>query len=246
MLGFWIGLAVMAAVMLLIMVLEERQAGFMNPRVSIAERLRNAKAAQRAEQAAQDAAKIAAAERRAFQQEREFQRSIGEDNAPLLSSAKAAVRLVQGSEAARGGWLGDVDFTADIHGITENFQKARALLRTAAELSMLSNPSPDDRRIMDEAMLTASNLELAARDRLKLIEQCATEAKLIDQSLHMEREAAQTEGQRAELHAKLTSMLYGVQAEPAVADTPSVADSVIMRVRAYHEIRSQIQQSRGG
>lgn len=38
----------------------------------------------------------------------------------LVESAGTSVKQVLASEAARAGWLGDVDFTADIKGIAGN------------------------------------------------------------------------------------------------------------------------------
>ncbi|PRC59879.1 hypothetical protein C6A85_21175, partial [Mycobacterium sp. ITM-2017-0098] len=50
--------------------------------------------------------------------------TLGKQNAARVESALTAVRQVKASEAARAGWLGDVDFTADLKSITENFKKA--------------------------------------------------------------------------------------------------------------------------
>ena len=152
-------------------------------------------------------------------------------------------RVVE-SEAARAGWLGDVDFTADIQGLIANFRKVHALREVAGELSALDKPSVDDRRILAEAKSTAADLERAAIERVELIGKCATEAKLIDESLRSEREEARTAEQRAALHAKLSAMLYGIEATPDTGSTDSAADAMIARVQAYREIKNQIQRSR--
>jgi hypothetical protein len=170
--------------------------------------------------------------------------TLGSENAELVESALAAVQQVKASEAARTGWLGDVDFTADIAGITANFQKAHALRNLIGELSALEKPSPDDRKILAEAATTASNLELAAIERVEMIGKCATEARLIDKSLRQERRDAQTAEQRAELHAKLSAMLYGIEAAPATTPRDLTADVVMARVQAYRDIKQQIQQAR--
>jgi hypothetical protein len=170
--------------------------------------------------------------------------TLGSENAALVESALDAVKQVGASEAARTGWLGDVDFTVDIQGITDNFQKAHALRKVADRLSALDKPSLDDRRILAEAKTTVANLELAAIERVELIGKCATEARLIDKSLSDERKDARTAEQRAELHAKLSGMLYGIEATPNTTPTDSAADAVMARVHAYREIKSQIQQAR--
>lgn len=49
--------------------------------------------------------------------------TLGKQNAELVESTLSAVKQVAASEAARAGWLGDVDFSADIKGITENLER---------------------------------------------------------------------------------------------------------------------------
>jgi hypothetical protein len=209
---------------------------------------RCAAAAERArvEKAAQAAAAKREREARALQEKQQRIKSLGKENAALVESALAAVKQVAASEAARAGWLGDVDFTHDIKDVTDNFQKAHALRGVAGELSALANPSLDDRRILAEAKTTAANLELAAVERVELIGKCATEARLIDKSLRNEREEARTAEQRAELHGKLSAMLYGIEAAPDSMPANSAADAVMARVQAYREIKNQIQQARVG
>ncbi|GFG54238.1 hypothetical protein CQY20_20545 [Mycolicibacterium agri] len=198
--------------------------------------------------AAEEKARAAAAKReREEKARREKQQRIatlGRENADLVESALAAVQQVRASEAARTGWLGDVDFTADIQEITAKFQKAHALRKLIRELSALDKPSPDDRKILAEARTTASSLELAAIERVELIGKCATEARLIDQSLREERRDAQTAEQRAELHAKLSAMLYGIEATPDTTPRDLAADVVMARVQAYRDIKDRIQQAR--
>lgn len=174
----------------------------------------------------------------------EHQKALGSKNTALVESARTAVKRVVASEAARAGWLGDVDFTADIEGIVNSFHKAHALRQTADQLAALDNPSADDRKILGEAKTTAAKLERAAVERVKLIEKCAVEAKLIDESLRQERQDARTAQQRAELHAKLSAMLYGIEATPDTTSADSAADAVMARVQAYREIKNQIGRAR--
>jgi hypothetical protein len=79
---------------------------------------------------------------------------------------------------------------------------------------------------------------------VELIEKCATESRLIDKSLQNEREDARTAEQRAELHGKLSAILYGIEATPDNPTTSSAADAVMARVEAYREIKNEIQQAR--
>jgi len=169
---------------------------------------------------------------------------FGAKNAALVEAAQYAVNRVVGSEAARTGWLGDVDFTADLRGIMETFRQAHDLSRVAYPLSVLENPSAEDRRILADANATIVKLEAAAFPRVELIKKCALEVELIDKSLHDERQEAKTAGQRAELSAKLSAMLYGIKATPDATPIETATDAVIARVWAYREIKNQIQHVR--
>lgn len=169
---------------------------------------------------------------------------LGQQNAVLMESAPPAVKQVAGTEAARAGWLGDVDFSTDIAGIADGFAKAHALNAVTGKLSALDKPSADDRKLLAEARTTIANLERAATERVELIAQCAVEARHIDASLRAEREDARVAEQRAELHGKLSAMLYGIEAAPDSTPTDSAVDAVMARVQAYREIKSQIERAR--
>ena len=169
---------------------------------------------------------------------------LGAKNAVRVERAIAAVDQIVASEAARAGWLGDVNFTADLDGIIENLRKAHDLRKVADDLSCLDKPGADDRKILAEAKTTAANLERAAIERVDLIHQCEIEARLVDESLQKERDDARTAEQRAELHAKLSAMLYGIEANPSDTPKDSAADAVMARVQAYREIKNQIQCAR--
>jgi hypothetical protein len=79
---------------------------------------------------------------------------------------------------------------------------------------------------------------------VELIVKCANEAKLIDKSLRIERDDARVAEHRAELHGKLSAMLYGIEATPDSTPTDSAVDAVMARVQAYREIKSQIERAR--
>lgn len=176
--------------------------------------------------------------------ERKRVASLGVGNAARIDSARAAVTQVVASEAARTGWLGEVDFSTDLTAITENFRKATALRKVHRELAALASPTADDRRILGEAKATAEELEEAANERVDLILKCATEARRVDESLRREREDAKTAEQRAELHAKLSAMLYGIEVTPQDAQADWASERVMARVAAYREIKDRIQRAR--
>ncbi len=171
---------------------------------------------------------------------------LGATNAQCVETALAAVQRVADSEAAREGWLGDVDFDADIAGIVAEFRRVHELREVAGRLGALDDPSADDRRLLDEARTTASSIEQSATGRALLIFRCADEARQIDESLRREREEAQTAQQRAQLHAELNAMLYGAASSPQAAAADSAADRVMARVAGYREIKQQIIAARDG
>lgn len=199
----------------------------------------------RIDRAAQAAAAKLREEEKARKEKQQRINNLGEENAEFVECALAAVTQVGASEAASTGWLGDADFTADIEEITANFQKAHALRQVANKLSALDKPSEDDRRILAEANTSIANLELTAIQRVELIVQCAEEARLVDKSLSDKRKDALTAEQRAELHAKLSGMLYGIEATPTATSRESGVDGVMARVQAYREVMTAIQQARG-
>jgi hypothetical protein len=164
-------------------------------------------------------------------------------NADSVESALEAVRELSASEAARSGWLGDIDFTEDIAIIREKFQQAQALRETADTLSLLDRPNADDRRLLEEANDAIADLEAAAAGRVDLIKQCAASARGIDVSLNDERRDADTEAKRAELQATLSAMLFGVEALHKRNTADTAGDAVMARVRAYLEVKEQIRQN---
>jgi hypothetical protein len=186
-----------------------------------------------------------AAKQRARKERQERERALGPRNAAFVESTLTAIQQIAGSEAARKGWLGDVDFSSDVQSITDNFRRSHELRQVADKLSGLDNPGADDRRILTEAKIAMAKLDTAALKRVELIANCATEARLIDDSLRKERADTLTAEQRAELHAKLSGMLYGIEAAPDTSPTESAAaDAVMARVQAYREIKNQIQRAR--
>lgn len=184
--------------------------------------------------------RLAAIKRQREVQDRE--RELG-PNSAMVELALAAVQTLTTSEAACKGWLGDdFNFELDIKVITEKLRKAHDLQRVADRLSALHSPTSEDRKILTEAKTTIEQLENAARQRVELVAMCATEAKLIDESLQKERADARTAEKRAELNAELSGMLYGLKATPETAPLHSAAaDGVMARVQAYREIKNQLQ-----
>ena len=233
----WIALGALAAFMLVCWIASAA--------IKAAEQ-RRAEAEQRAR--VERAAQAAAAKREREEWERREKQAridmLGPQNAVLMESALRAVKQVAGTEAARAGWLGDVDFSTDIAGIADGFAKAHALNAVTGKLSALDKPSADDRKLLAEARATIAKLERAAIERVELIAQCAVEARHIDASLRAEREDARVAEQRAELHGKLSAMLYGIEATPDSTPTNSAVEAVMARVQAYREIKNQIQRAR--
>lgn len=187
---------------------------------------------------------VAGSPQRQAEEQQRMLITLGPDSAARVESALSAVKTVSESEAAREGWLGVVDFSADIQQITNNFEKAHTLRELMRTLTALDQPSSADLDVLSKPKITASNLECAANERVESIARCATEAQLIDKSFQAEREANRVAELRAELNAKLSAELYGVEAIPNAMPTNSAVDAVMARVEAYREINDQLQQTR--
>lgn len=233
----WITLGAITALVLVIWMISKAVEAAEKRRIETQERTR-------AEQAAQAAAAKREREERIRREKQARIDMLGEKNAALMESALRAVKQVAGTEAARAGWLGDVDFGTDIKGIADGFAKAHTLSAVTGKLSALDKPSNEDRKLLAEARTTIANLERTAIERVELIAQCAVEARHIDASLRAEREDARVAEQRAELHGTLSAMLYGIEATPDSTPTDSAVDAVMARVQAYREIKNQIQRAR--
>lgn len=233
----WIALGITVGVCVLMWVAYKAHAAY-------EDRQAEARKQQRLREAAEAARAKREKEERARKSKQRRIDEMGAKNAARIASAQAAVKRVLASEAARAGWLGDVDFNPDIQAVSDKFRKAHALRKVAQDLSALDKPSVEDRKILEEANATVANLESAAIERVELICKCAEEADLIDESLRNERADAKTAEQRAQLHAKLSALLYGIEATPDAIPADSAVDAVMARVQAYQEIKREIRRVR--
>ncbi|KAA0098894.1 hypothetical protein CIW49_13535 [Mycolicibacterium sp. P1-18] len=160
-----------------------------------------------------------------------------------VMKAKSSVQLLMATEAASTGWLGDVDFASDLEEIEDHFRRIVALRIMVAELTALPKPNSDDRKILADAKATTSRLERKADERVKLLEQCASEARHIEDSLQQERDDARLAAAREKLHGDLAAMIYGAEST-APSSSESGADAVIARVQAYREIKGELERAR--
>ncbi|AVM00690.1 hypothetical protein C6V83_10820 [Gordonia iterans] len=227
--GIWIVLGALAGTVALVWIMAKVRAWLSAKR---ALRQAAAEEALRAEERA-------CAEREEWEKQQRARR-LGKKNARCLEAAIFGAQRIADSDAAREGWLGDVDFGTDIASITDSFGKAAGLRETADRLAKLRSPGDDDRRIVAEARSAADALERSGTECADLIGRCAAEVQLIDQSLRREREEARTAQQRAELHRELSTMLYGIEAAPTPHSADSGAARVMTRVSGYREIKQQI------
>ena len=93
-----------------------------------------------------------------------------------------------------------------------------------------------------EAKTTIAQLERRTKERVELLDRCASEAHLIDESLRRERDEVKLAEKREELHGELAAMLYGIEAAGATP-AESAADAVMARVQAYRDIKGQIERA---
>ena len=68
--------------------------------------------------------------------------ALGSANAARVRSAQAAVKQVVASEAARTGWLGDVDFTADLKESSTAFRRRMPCGKSQTSCPRWTKPPP--------------------------------------------------------------------------------------------------------
>jgi DNA-binding helix-hairpin-helix protein with protein kinase domain len=226
---------------------EKERDRLVRERAAAVKRHQQEAARQKKQQAEQRAAALAADKRkqeeRARLEDKQRVGALGKQGAALVKRANSSVQRIVSSEAAQEGWLGDVDFTPDIEEIEANLRRARALRGKSDDLSALPKPNDDDRKIIAEAKTTIALLERKTKERVELLQRCASEAHLIDESLRKERDEVQLAAKREELHGELAAMLYGIEAA-GMTPVESAADAVMARVQAYRDIKGQIERAR--
>lgn len=185
-----------------------------------------------------------ALEQQRYQERRERATRLGKSNVKRVDAALDAVERIAGSEAAREGWLGEVDFGSDIQDISGRFEQATRLRETADQLRKLSARTAEDNRVLGEAQDAIGELESSANRLVKLIKKCADEVGRIDVSIRKEREDAQTAEQRIELHGRLSAMLYGAETVSGDPEAESAASRILSRVEGYREIKQELADAR--
>ena len=186
-------------------------------------------------------------ERAKAQQQKQAERrrvdEFGADGVQLMDRADAAVRRIMSSEAATQGWLGELDFTADVSMIADTLRKVTALRTAAAEWAAIPNATADDDRMLRDAQRAAAKLEAAAAERVKVLHDCALQAERVDQTLHHQREQAAITQQRDDVRSRLDAMIDGVERTPSGPSSDST-DAVKARVAAFLELKEIIEEQR--
>lgn len=195
---------------------------------------------------AEEERRCAVARRKAERRERVEE--FGESAVRLIERAQSAADRVVVTEAAYMGWLGDpgeLDFSPDLLMITTSLRSGANLRKLAGELKALPDHTDGDRARLADAKRSAEKLWRQASDRAKLLEECATQARRIDESLKEEREEARIAELRDDVASRLDAALYGVAATPESPPSDS-ADKVIALVAAYQEIKGTLERDRLG
>lgn len=186
-----------------------------------------------------DKRRRAAEEERLALEARQRLRDFGAAGARLYGQAEASVASIAASEAARAGWLGnpaDFDFRADLDAIAVNLRPAEEIRKVQAEGASIKHLTAADKKMLDDAQRAITRLETAAKERVRLIGECARQAADIDRQLADDRERGVMAKRREDLRSRLGPMLYGTSNIPA--DIPSEsADVVNARAAAFRELR---------
>jgi len=162
---------------------------------------------------------------------------------PRLRIARAAVRGIVASEAARSGWLGDLeasDFRTDLMNLEEDLRSANQLRYLVKEISSLPNPTAADNAILEEARQKLADLDRRSADRLNLLEKSWARTELLDKTLQKQRENLASDRKREDLHQRMVAALSEIDASPDVTSS-SVAEKIVSLTSAYEEINGPIQ-----
>ncbi len=114
--------------------------------------------------------------------------TLGKDGVDLLQKADAAVATIMSSTAVRDGWLGPVeqiDFHKDLQLIEDRVRRVVGIREVITEVSLLPEPSEDDRKRKVEAKQAESKLLKDAQDRVKRLEVLAREVQATDRELRL-------------------------------------------------------------
>jgi len=164
---------------------------------------------------------------------------FGEEGARLYEQAAASVAQIAGSEAARAGWLGDpsdFDFRSDLAAMAANLRRAEEIRKVREEGASITHLTAADAKMLEDARRAIAALGSAAKERSRLIGECALQAADIDAQLADDRERGVSAKRREDLRNRLGPMLYGTQNIPAESPSES-ADVVKARAAAFRELR---------
>ena len=173
--------------------------------------------------------------------------AFGAEGARLYEQAAASVAQIAGSEAARAGWLGDpsdFDFRSDLTAMAANLRRAEEIRKVRGEGASIKHLTATDEKMLEDAGRAIAALENAAKERSRLIGECALQAADIDTQLADDRERGVSAKRREDLRNRLGPMLYGTQNMPAEMLPSESADVVKARAAAFRELRGVLRNDR--
>ncbi|PXW31306.1 UNVERIFIED_CONTAM: hypothetical protein DES50_10572 [Williamsia faeni] len=155
-----------------------------------------------------------------------------------VEKAREAVATISSSDAARGGWLGDNDFSADLFWIASSAVQASAMEELVDKLKPSKRPSDkaaaaDGRQWLDEQRTKLD-------DRIRLLEDAAKHARSVDIRLIRQQETAHRLALRdaeAVRLAAIRARLNGTQQRPPLADPgPDSVEAIRAHAEAFYDI----------
>jgi hypothetical protein len=160
--------------------------------------------------------RLAASRRHAEQLDRERRDRadrLGKDGLRILDKLNLAISRIRETDAARDGWLGDIgdiNFSLDLLQTEEQLAQITALRNKIREANQLGQLSSADVKLTKEATTAAQSLEVAVRERVTRIEECARKAREIDRALLAQRKEAADADQRDAIREQLAALLAAV------------------------------------
>ncbi|WP_207842999.1 hypothetical protein [Williamsia soli] len=154
-----------------------------------------------------------------------------------VEKARSAVAVITSSEAATGGWLGDVDFTADLFWIASSAVDASAMQE-------LINKLKASKRASDKHAVSAGKAWLDVRrkkidERVKLLEDAAKHARAVDERLKRQQETAERLTLRDEESARIAGLrtrLMGSEQPNLVEPGTEAVEAIRARAEAFYDV----------
>ena len=125
--------------------------------------------------------------------------------------------------------------------ISDTLLQARRIEKMVERTKKIPEPTRDDEAILREAETSVKALRAEVKQRVKILEGCATQAREVDRLLAEERRQQKLDERRDEARQQLAAELFHVGARPTELESDT-ADAVAARVAAFRELKNIVDE----